>query len=163
MAQYVDPTLNFDEFFDTIWNVDTAVGYGLDIWGRIVGVNRVLAIPPGNYLGFEEASSWQTFGNGPFYGGVLSTNNYTLSDSAYRTLILAKALANICDGSIPSINQLLMNLFPNMGNVYVADGLNLTMTYTFPVALTPVQLAIVETSGVLPRTSGVLANVVQGA
>ena len=159
MAQYVDPTADFDDFYDTIWNVDTAVGVGLDIWGRIVGVGRVLELPNNtSFLGFEESGTPTTrtgFGQSPFFGGQSITSNFTLNDTAYRPLVLAKALANICDGSIPAINQLLLNLFPNLGNCYVADGLNLTMTYTFDFALSPVQLAIVQNSGVLPRTSGV--------
>ncbi len=165
MAQYVDPTANFDNFFDTIWDVSTAIGVGLDIWGRIVGVQRVLQLPAGggDYLGFKEASSWQPFGQAPFYSGTPLTNNYTLTDDAFRTLIFAKALANICDGSIPAINQLLLNLFPGQGNCYCTDGLNLTMTYTFDFVLTPVQYAIVANSGVLPRTSGCSVSIVQGA
>jgi hypothetical protein len=164
MAQYVDPTANFDEFFDTIWNVDTAIGVGLDIWGRIVGVQRVLQLPGGNtdYLGFEEAGSWQPFGQAPFYSGAPVSNNYTLSDDAFRTLIFAKALANICDGSIPAINQILLNLFPGQGNCYVRDNQNLTMAYVFEFQLSPVEYAIVANSGVMPRTSGCSVTIVQG-
>ena len=53
-----------------------------------------------------------------------------LSDAAFRTLILAKALSNICDGSIPAINQILINLFcqPWHGNAYVSEG-ELTMAF----------------------------------
>lgn len=161
-AGYIDATQNFDQFFDFIWNVDTAVGYGLDVWGRIVGVARVLQLPSNtSYLGFEEATDWQPFGQAPFYSGDPVTNNYSLSDDAYRTLIFAKALANICDGSIPAINQLLLNLFPSLGNCYVTDGLDMTMTYTFGFILSPVQLAIVQNSGVLPKSTGVSVTVVQ--
>ena len=162
MAQYVDQTQNFDEFYDTIWNVDTAVGYGLDLWGRIVGVTRTLALPsspPQPYLGFEEAGQPTTltpFGQAPFFSGQPTTTNFSLTDDAYRPLILAKALANICDGSIPATNQILINLF---GQGYVTDGLNLTMKYTFTAALTAQQLAIAN-SGVIPRPSGVAASVV---
>ena len=70
-----------------------------------------------------------------------------------------KALFNVSDGSIPAINQILLNLF---GQGYVTDGLNLTMTYTIPTALTSVQYAIVLNSGVLPRPPGVSTSVVQG-
>src|SRR5580658_2364536 len=165
MAQYVDQTENLDEFYDTIWNVDTAVGYGLDVWGRIVNVGRTLEISNalgGPYLGFEEAGTPTTltpFGQAPFFSGQGVNNNVTLTDTAYRPLVLAKALANICDGSVPAINQLLINLFPNQGNCYVADGQDMTMTYTFTFPLTPLQQAIVSFSGVLPRTSGVTLNV----
>lgn len=159
MGQYVDQTINFQSFFDTIWNVDTAIGLGLDIWGRIVGVSRVLQLPGSDaFLGFEEAGTPTTrtpFGQAPFFSGQSISSNFSLSDDAYRVLILAKALANICDGSIPAINQLLLNLFPNLGNCYVIDGLDMTMTYKFTFVLSPVQLAIVQNSGVLPRTSGV--------
>lgn len=155
MAQYVDPTRDMDSFYDTIWNVDTAIGYGLDVWGRIVGVTRTIQLPVSSqYFGFEEAGSL-TFGQGTFYNGSGISNNYSLADESFRTLIFAKALANICDGSISSINQLMLNLFPGRGACFVVDNLNLTMTYQFDFVLSSVELAIVSRSGVLPRTSGV--------
>lgn len=162
MADYIDPTQNFDAFFQFIWNVDTAEYIGLDIWGRIVGVTRVLRLPTGEkYLGFKGATDMYTFNEGIFYGGGNLTNNYALSDGAFRKLILAKALANICDGSIPAINQILINLFPGYGNCYVTDGENMTMTYTFSATLSLVDFAIVAQSGVLPRPAGVAVTIVQ--
>ena len=146
-----------------IWNVDTAQGYGLDVWGRIVGVSRTLnVVSPGDYFGFQEAlPGSQPFNQSPFYIGTPLTTNYELSDSAFRVLIFAKALSNICDGSIPAINQILMKLFPNRGNAYVVDGLDMTMIYKFEFVLTPVELAIVLQSGVLPKPTGVSATVQQ--
>jgi len=160
---YVDQTLNIDNFFDLIWNIDTAIGYGLDVWGRIIGVTRTLQTIPGKYFGFEEAGSLTvgTFGQSPFFSGEQATNNFQLPDDSYRTLLFAKALANISDGSIPAINQLLLNLFPNRGNCYCTDGGNMTMTYTFAFFLTPVEVAIVTQSGVLPKPVGVAATFVQ--
>jgi hypothetical protein len=164
MGQYLDLTADFDNFFDTVWNVDTAIGYGLDIWGRIVGVNRVLQIPVGGrFLGFEEAggATVDPFNQSPFFSGQPITSNFALSDDAFRVLIFAKALANISDGSIKAINQLLRNLFAGRGNCYVVDNLDMTMTYMFKFILTPVEAAIVEQTGVLPKPVGVLSNVVQ--
>lgn len=160
--QYIDQTENMDDFFDDIWNIVTAQGYGLDVWGRIVGVSRILEIPTGSFFGFEEAAGANTkgFNQAPFYAGTAFTTNYSLSDSDYRTLILAKAFANLSDGSIPSLNQLLLNLFPTEGNAYVTDGENMTMAYTFDFTLTAVQLAIVTSSGVLPKPTGVSATIV---
>lgn len=158
---YLDQTANFDAFYDFIWNVDTAQGYGLDVWGRIVGVSRTLEIAAQDYLGFEEAGvPAQPYNQAPWFTGTLVTNNYDLSDNAYRTLILAKALANICDGSIPAINQLLLNMFPGRGNVYVTDGGNMTMTYTFTFQPTAIESAIINQSGVLPTPTGVSSTVV---
>lgn len=190
LNQALDQTEDFDNFYDQIWNIQTAVDYGLDIWGRIVGVSRTLEVSVGSWFGFAEASPGSdTFGQGAFYSGAALTSNYNLTDDAYRTLIFAKAAANITNGSIPAINQILLNLFPHRGNAYVTEGQqnipyfgfaesinasgfnqapfysgaslgNMSMTYTFEFQLTPVELAIVQQSGVLPKPVGVSASVV---
>lgn len=160
---YIDPNANLQRFYDLIWNVDTAVGYGLDVWGRIVGIARFLKIPTGKFFGFAEATTASAdpfnisgavitpyfgftetadlFAFGfdqdhfadfpaplndvsPFYSDGVLTTTFTLDDEQYRTLIFAKAAANICDGSIPAINQIMMNLFPRRGNAYVTDARN---------------------------------------
>jgi hypothetical protein len=159
----VDQTQNLDAFYDLIWNVDSAQGYGLDVWGRIVGVSRTLhVVGDQEYFGFSEAGiGANPLDQEPFYSGATLTRNFQLSDDAFRVLIFAKALANISDGSIPSINQILLNLFPGRGNCYVTDGLDMSMTYTFNFLLTPVELAIVEQSGVLTKPTGVFAEVIQ--
>ena len=159
----VDETENLENFYDMIWNLATAVGYGLDVWGRIVGVARVLRIP-GNvdYFGFNEAApSWSGFGQGGFYSGGGISTNYLLTDDQYRVLIFAKAAANISDGSIPTLNKILLGLFARRGVTYVVDGLDMSLTYTFKFVLTPVDLAIIQTSGVLPNPAGVVINIAQ--
>lgn len=163
MDQWIDPSVDIDLWFQQVWDIDTAVGFGLDCWGRIVGVTRVVTLSSGGkHLGFQEGGTtdYDPFNQSPFNNGPAATTNYYLSDDAYRLLILAKALANITNGSCPAINQILLNLFPGLGNCYVTDGGNMTMTYTFSFALTPVQLAIVSQSGVLPKPVGVAATVV---
>jgi Protein of unknown function (DUF2612) len=160
--QYVDQTLNFDNFYDFIWNVASAQGFGLDIWGRIVGVQRVLQVQGSVlYFGFEEsAPSGTPFGTQPFYSGGTITSNFALSDAAFRVLIYAKALANISNGSIPAINQLLLNLFPGRGNCYVTDNGGMVMTYTFLFHLSATELAILGQTGVLPKPVGVTTSIV---
>ncbi len=162
LRDYIDPTTNIDTFFLNVMNIDTAIGWGLDVWGRIVGVRRVLHIPTGDgYFGFGESADALPFNYGVFYNDDTLTANFSLSDDAFRRLIFAKALANICDGSIPAINQILINLFTPYGNCYVTDGGDMTMTYTFGSALSQVDFAIVSQSGVLPRPVGVAATIVQ--
>ena len=153
LSTYLDQTGNIDNLYDMMFNIDTAQGFGLDIIGRIVGVTRVLPISSGTYFGFEEAGA-SGFGQNPLYGGSSLTQNVALSDDAFRLLILMKAYANICDNSIPSINQLLLQLFPGRGVCYVADNENMSLTYNFQFALTPVEVSIITNSGVLPRPSG---------
>lgn len=159
-SEYLDPTADLDRFYNLVWNVDTAQGYGLDVWGRIVGVSRIINVADVQYFGFQQGHA-ETFGHGPFYSGETITHNFALSDTAFRLLILAKALANICDGSIPGINRVLMLLFPGRGNCHVTDGLDMTMTYTFHFFLTGVERAIILQTGVLPRPAGVSFTIVE--
>ena len=157
-AQWLDPKSRFDLFFSYVWDIDTAQGWGLDVWGRILGVNRVLQVPVGEYLGFEQDAQAKPFGFGIFYSGSRLTNNVALTDDAYRTLLLAKAALNITNASSPAINAILLNLF---GQGYVRDNLDMTITYVFSEALTPVETAIVFQSGVLPKPCGVSFDVEQ--
>ena len=113
---WFDPTNRIVEFYDNIMNVDTAVGYGLDVWGRIVGVNRVVQIPTSTWFGFAQAlPTSDVFGSqgggSALWSGEPLTHNYYIADQEYRRMILAKAMYNITDGSIKSINHLMMEFF----------------------------------------------------
>ncbi|WP_210207030.1 DUF2612 domain-containing protein [Methylobacterium currus] len=55
-AAALDQRPNLDDFFRRVRDLDTAEDYGLDIWGRIVGVNRVLQVVTSRFLGFAEAA-----------------------------------------------------------------------------------------------------------
>jgi Protein of unknown function (DUF2612) len=159
MNAYIDPTTDFDNFYNYVWNVETAQGFGLDIWGRIVNISRELEIPGDlDYFGFEEAGDALPFDDGIFYNGDPATQTYLLADDAYRKLILVKALANISSTNAPSINQLIQNLFGiDRGRAYVNDLGNMQLMYTFEFSLTDVEYAIVTQSGAFPRPAGVKA------
>ncbi|CEF53192.1 DUF2612 domain-containing protein [Acetobacter ghanensis] len=155
--QMLDPAPLIDQWYQMVWNMHTAQGYGLDVWGRIVGVSRVLTLSSQSYTGFFEASDLteEGFNQTPWYQGVEATSNYRLADDGYRQLIYAKALANIADGSVLQINQVLMTLFAGQGDAYVRDNGDMTMTYVFRFVPTAVQVSIIQNSGVLPRPVGV--------
>ena len=162
LRDYFDPATNFDDFYTKVWNIDSAEGWGLDVWGRILGVNRVLQIAvPGDYLGFDQQTEADNFGHGIFYGFGTATQNYPLSNEAYRVLLLAKAAANITNSSIPAINAIMTMLFPTYGNCYVRDNLDMTITYVFGATLSAVDYAIVTQSGALPKPVGVSFDVDQ--
>jgi hypothetical protein len=157
LNQAVDPALNIDAFYEDIWNIATATGYGLDVWGRIVGIGRVITVPGGKNFGFEQAgtTSADPFDQSPFYNGVPATLNYALSDDAFRVLILVKALSNISLCSIPIYNKILMKLFPGRGNAYVTDTGNMTQRLNFEFTLQPFELAILKQSGAFSAPTGV--------
>jgi hypothetical protein len=158
MSQYFDPSTDFGNFYDAVWNIDTANSYGLNVWGKIVNVSRNLTLPGTLlYFGFGEATGCQPFDQAPLYDGVKSTQTYVLSDEAYRTLILVKALSNISISSAQSINALLRILFQNRGRCYVVDLGGMQMMFTFEFNLHPYEIAILAQSGVIPRPAGVSA------
>lgn len=167
--QWVDLTQFTDDFLRDLWDVSTAVGFGLDIWGRIVGVSRYLTIPaPTAYFGFDEAFTSvnapdgpQPFGQAPFYNGVPTTQTYALSDEAYRALIMVKAMSNISDCAIPSLNALLLALFAGRGRCYVQSPSTMHMIYVFEFYLEPFELAILTSSGALVRPAGVGVGIMQ--
>lgn len=167
---WYDPTALINDWYANIWDLDTAVGIGLDIWGRIVGVDRVLQISASSYFGLHGSlgASGSPFRVDPFYHGGGVTAAYPMPDALYRTVIYAKAHFNICDGSYAAINQALLSLFgphgalPVVGGAWCADGATpLSMTYYFGATLNAVQSALVFQSGVLPTPAGVVVSVVE--
>lgn len=155
--QWIDPAVDIDNFFNYCWNVLTAQGFGLDNWGVIVGVTRTItlsAIP--NYLGFEEAlPGSQPWNQAPWYGGATTSQVFTLSDAAFRTLILTKALANISNFTAPSINHLLQFLFAGRGSCYVLELSPMQIQYVFNFALQSWEASVLLQPSLMPRPAGV--------
>lgn len=161
---YLDPAVSFDEFYDKIWNVLTAEGIGLDVWGRIVGVGRQLTIIPDNeYFGFviPDPQDYTPFNEAPFWNGTPATDNYALPDDAYRVVILIKAATNIARTTAPAINALLTKLFEGRGKCYVLSLGAMEIQYTFEFALTPLEYSIVTQLDILPRPTGVAISILQ--
>ena len=161
----IDPRPNLQDFITKVWNISTAEGYGLDMWGRRVGVTRTISVPDltVTYFGFSEGGGYQPFGQAPFYDGYQASTQVDLSDDDYRTLLLAKALANISNCSAPVINLILYNLFLAPGRpyegrkAYVIDVGSMEMQYFFGFVLSPTDLALLINSGAIQRPVGVLS------
>ncbi|WP_347558587.1 DUF2612 domain-containing protein [Robbsia sp. KACC 23696] len=153
----IDPAADIDAFYEMVWNIDTAQGYGLQVWGRIVGVSDVLTVAGGKTLGFDEAGtdSADPFGQSPFYSGEPTTSNYVLAPDAFRQLILIKALANVSNCSIATYNLILMQLFAGRGNAYVTDTGEMSARLTFEFLLSDVEIAILKQSGAFAPPTGV--------
>lgn len=154
-----------DEFYDVVWNVDTAQGFGLDIWGRIVGLERgrVVTVRPGEYFGFKTATinqSWKPFGHGVFYDGNPGGKSYNLSDSAFRTLILTKAFTNISNLTTFNLNRMLQQIFPGRGRCYVKDQGGMEIQYVFEFTLEPWERGIFQSDAV-PSPGGVVASILE--
>lgn len=146
-----------NSFYDVVWDIDTAQGFGLDIWGRIVGVGRELqVIAEVQNFGFNTTpQSFYPFNQGTFYDGPPATQTYRLADNSYRVLILAKALSNISATDCASLNRVINNLFEGRGRAYVNDGRDMSIRITFEFFLEPWERAVLVAQNVMPRPAGV--------
>jgi len=81
-SQAVDANSAIDSWYDQLWNIETAEGYGLDVWGRIIGIGRVISVQETPYFSFANSggnqvpSAWYTW-----YSGEVLNSNYSLSDA----------------------------------------------------------------------------------
>lgn len=58
---WIDPTADLDAFYQYLWNVETARGFGLDFWGKVVDISRYLQVDQSEpTFGFYEAWSGST-------------------------------------------------------------------------------------------------------
>ena len=87
--KHILPDADIVSFFDNVFNIETAQGYGLDIWGNIIGVTRFVP-------------DWQN-----------ETVVYTLTDEQFKKVLLFKAGANIMDSTLASMNYLFKQLYPD--------------------------------------------------
>jgi hypothetical protein len=160
--EWIDPGVDLNAFYSYVWNVKTAQGFGLDIWGRIVNVPRQITITPlPDYLGYNEALTGSyPFGQEPFYGGARTGDVYSLSDDAYRVLIMTKALANISSFTAPSVNALLRFLFAGRGDCHVEELGGMAIKYVFNFALQPWEASVIQQPSLMPRPAGVNITIV---
>lgn len=152
------------ELYAIVWNVDTAQGFGLDIWGRIVVISRQLQIPEdAEYFGYNTGApqSWSPFNVESFFTGPGETQTFILADAAYRVLILAKALSNISATDSMSLNKVLQQLFPGRGRAWVNDLGGMAMRFVFEFPLESWEKAVLTNGGVIPRPAGVGAYILE--
>lgn len=150
----VDPYYDIQAFYDNAFNPKTAIGWGLDVWGRIVGIGRVLELEgepePFGFLG----SGLFPFSQRPFYSPT-ATTSYSLSDEAFRLLIFMKAGINITDGTLPSLNRILNQFFGSRGRTMVLHVGTMHIRFLFRFLLTEYERAMFSQSSVLPAPAGV--------
>lgn len=160
--QWVDMDKFTADFLAYVWDISTAQGFGLDIWGRILGQSRYLQIEqsPGDNFGFNigaaPGTQWKPWSQAPFYGGqAAGTVAFPLQDEYYRQLLLVKAAANIATCDCPSINALMRAMFGSRGRCYVGYDFDTPMHvgYHFEFFPTAVERSIIE-SGLFPQPAG---------
>ena len=116
--------------FDTIFNIQNAVGDQLDKIGEIMNVGRELPISN-------------------------SSIPSVLTDDLYRQVILSKIYSSHWDGTIDGLKKIMNKIFPNVA-WQIVDGQDMTMQIIiiYPNA-DPALIALLTEGYILPKPSGV--------
>lgn len=139
---------NKETLYENLLNIDTATGSSLDAWGNIVGITR----------------------NIPYNGQYLY-----LDDDDFRKLIMLKAMSNIMDSTMATLNKLFHFLFPvydcyvTQSNEYVQrengeyyDRNAMNIRFVVNGTVTETEKAIFSYAGTLNKGAGVGVNVIFG-
>lgn len=112
------PKADIELIYRKLFDPRTAEGWGLDVWGRIVAVGRsFLAVDEdAPYFGFNPPEGVYNdrlgnMNNAPFY--KIIKGKVELNDTAYRTYVFLKAMINIGDSTLASLNRMVKSLFPD--------------------------------------------------
>ena len=156
-AALLDPGRDLMLWYDGMFNPQTAQGAGLDIWGRIVGIGRMLWMTNTEFFGFAY-QLMENFDQAPFWIESLAQGQFRLTDEAYRFLIFYKSAANIGRGDMASINALLNSLFEaehGPANSYVLEVGPMEIRAVFNFYLSGYEQALLAQYGLLDRPAGV--------
>lgn len=127
-------------YFWNIFNIDTANTFGLNIWGKLLNLQREVV----------------------FVGG----QNHYLTDNQYRFLLKGEiAKFHMKHLSVEEINRYLRIICNSLDNEqnFVVDNLDMTMTYNIQKNFGSVHQEIIQLFNYydfLPRPSGVAINIV---
>ncbi|WP_099075734.1 DUF2612 domain-containing protein [Proteus alimentorum] len=140
----------------TILNVKQSSGYGLDLIGKHVGINRIMkSFIPKDYFGFLGIDGALGFNAGVFYryGDSLKESS-KLDDEDYRFFIEAKITKNYQSPDIEGITYSIRNLLGEQ--TFVIDNYDMTMNIVVPADyLTPFRLYAIKNLDILVRPIGV--------
>lgn len=154
--QLLDPTPSADLMISKMIDPSTAEGYGLDVWGRIVGIKRALVPVGGEYLAFAppanvtnpDGNSWN---NAPF--NPVNASGYA-SDAIYRVYVYVKAMLNIGNGSLADLNRYFSLLFPDSGIKIIHSGTMIIRVLDFSARLTAADILALRTLDWVPLGVG---------
>lgn len=138
-------------FYDYVFNLKTATGYGLDIWGGILDQDRYFTYY--NY-GTNQYEVVYLKGGQTVDGIIYSDEEI---ENMYRLILFLKAMSYISNASIAKLNEMLQFYFEGRGLAYVYEYGTMKIRYVFRFYLSNLEKAIFE-SDLMPNPTGVLVD-----
>lgn len=150
---------NQEEFwlswYRDVFNLITANDFGLSVWGIILGIPLSVGLPS---TGARPVWGFGAFNQNFFkYNfGRDSAGVAGLTTDQKRLVLRLRYFQLVTDGTVPNVNFILNEIF---GMGHVLDGLDMTASYVFPVALDSAILFVLQNYDLLPRPAGVQLNI----
>lgn len=153
-----------------VFNLKTANTFGLEVWGRILGVERTM-LSPDNF-GIDNDGNLRLFNIGtrqwyliwqanPQYrvslDGINQVSNIGISDETYRRVLLSRFFTYYMRGTLPEIQTYFELLFPE-SQVQVSSNNDMTYDIIFLNALSNEDFNVLTLDGIIPEVAGVRAN-----
>lgn len=148
LKEKFDNAQTVEDWFRIVYNIKTATGYGLDIWGLILNRGRDFTYvnqqtQQETYIYLKGA---QTIDGTPFTA--------TQIEDTYRTILLLRAMGNITNASIKSLNEMLQFYFQQRGRMYVYEYDTMKIRYVFEFYVNKLEKSIFQ-SDIMPKPTGV--------
>lgn len=170
-------TIDVEAFRHDYFDIDTCLTNGLDNWGRILELSRVISISiaTNGVFGFGIQADYpipedgypQNLNNGFFYNSAYedTPTQYTMSDYEYRIALKFRYAALTTNLSMKAINTIMNNLLTGLDSSYkcivIQTGI-MELTYKFNFILTNWQRALFNNRSILPVPAGVTAFLLDG-
>lgn len=131
-------------WYDVVFNLETATGYGLDVWGLILNRSREFEYNGNKYY----LQGAQTIGGTSFSAEQM--------ENLYRKVLQLTAMRYIGNASIASLNNLIQFIFADEGECYCLEYGTMQIRYVFRFYMNNILKAVIET--INPHPSGVLSS-----
>lgn len=120
----------WNDWFNDVFNINTATDFGLTVWGEILDFPRQIKANTGQI--------------------------HILTTEQYRTILKGQLLKFRMSGTAPQVNEWLNVVFGNQGKVYCLDNLDMTVIpFVFQTNPSDEILWLLSNVDFLPRPAGV--------
>ena len=151
LVNVFDKDKTLQDWFNIVFNLKTAKGIGLDIWGKILNQSRSFM-----YYNADD----QQYENIYLQGEQTIDGVHYSSDEIeeiYRQVLFLKAMSNITNATLKSLNDMLLYYYQGRGRAYAINFGTMEIRFVFEFPVNKLEKAIF-TSDVMPRPTGVLTN-----
>jgi hypothetical protein len=144
----------WQNWYDDVFNLQTANDFGLAVWAIIL--NLPLTVGPSPDPAGKPIFGFGTF-NQNFNNGNFSSRDSSifLTTEEKRLLLRLRYYQLVSNGVIPDANRFLKEVFKDFGQVYLLDGLDMTITCVFTFTPDSRLLFMLKRFDLIPRPSGV--------